>query len=255
LRFGFGILFVFMLAANVYALNLDKVKVNFLNGDYQAAISEGEKILAHSRHAPDLDELYYLLGLSYAKEKNYLRASDIFEIILKEFKTSKFKDKAKLGLGDTYLFQGDLDKAQDIYQELLQMNPQSALRPQVYYRLSQVAFKKGDPQLGRDYLDKLEKESPQNIETKLNQDLLTWAESPAGVYYAVQVGVFSSSINAKNLTEKLVQSGYPAYIQEASAAPQEKMYRVKVGKLTTRPEAEALKNKLSQEGYPTKVCP
>jgi outer membrane protein assembly factor BamD (BamD/ComL family) len=78
----------------VYALNIDKVKINFLNGDYKAAILEGEKILAHSRQSPDTDELYYFLGLSYLKEGNSLRASDIFEIILSEFKDSRFRQEA-----------------------------------------------------------------------------------------------------------------------------------------------------------------
>ena len=49
--FGYWLLFgicclVFGIYSNIYALNLDKVKVYFLSGDYKAAISEGEKILA-----------------------------------------------------------------------------------------------------------------------------------------------------------------------------------------------------------------
>jgi len=54
-----------------------------------------------------LDELYYLLSLSYLKDGNYLRASDIFEIILREFKGSRFKEDALLALGDTYFLRGD----------------------------------------------------------------------------------------------------------------------------------------------------
>ena len=237
------------------ALNLDKVKVDFLNGDYKAAIFEGERILANSRHSSDLDELYYLLGLSYTREGNYLRASDIFEIILREFKASKFKDEAKLGLGDSYLLRGELDKAAGVYEELISDNPGTKLRPQVYYRLSQIAFKKDDAQKAKVYLDKLKQEYPQNRESRVNKDLCSLADYHSGLYYTVQVGSFSKSLNAQNLTQKLTRSGYPAYIEEISDSGTDKMYRVKVGKLKSRHEAAALEDKLSQEGYPTKICP
>jgi hypothetical protein len=92
LLFGYWLLVIGVSSA--YALNIDKVKINFLNGDYKAAILEGEKILAHSRQSPDTDELYYFLGLSYLKDGNSLRASDIFEIILSEFKDSRFRQEA-----------------------------------------------------------------------------------------------------------------------------------------------------------------
>ncbi|MBN1913662.1 MAG: hypothetical protein JW788_04610 [Candidatus Omnitrophica bacterium] len=53
--------------------------MKYLSGDYKAAISEGEKILAQAKDQDGLDELYYILALSYMKEGNYLRASDILK--------------------------------------------------------------------------------------------------------------------------------------------------------------------------------
>ena len=145
-----------MLAGNGYCLNIDKVKICFLSGDYKSAISEGEKALAnYSGHPAYLDELYYILGLTYLKDGNYLRASDIFEIILKEFRNSTFKDEAKLGLGDTYFLRGDYDKAQRYYEELLNSNSRTKLKAQLYYRFSQIGLQKGDTQAAREYLDKL----------------------------------------------------------------------------------------------------
>ncbi|MCM8795233.1 MAG: tetratricopeptide repeat protein [Candidatus Omnitrophica bacterium] len=239
-----------------YALNLGKLKVDFLNGDYQSAISTGEKILSNANSTSEgLDELYYLLGLSYLKEGNFLRAEDIFEIILKEFKTTKFKDEAMLGLGDVYFLKGNLDKAQATYKELISKNPDSALKPQVYYRLSQIAFKKADLLTGKEYLDKLKKEFPQNIELQINSDISSLTDYPVDLYYTVQVGSFSRSLNAQNLKQKLINLGYPAYIEEISCNKTEKRYRVRVGRLKTRAEAVDLANKLIQEGYPTKIYP
>jgi len=238
-----------------FALNLDKVKVNFLSGDYKAAILEGEKMLAAQEQSPNIDELYYILGLSYLKDSNYLRASDIFEIILREFNNSSFKEEAKLGLGDTYFLRGELDKAQSIYEDLLGSSQNLELKARLYHRLSQVAFKKDDAGTGKEYLSKLKQEFPQNIESRLNKDLDAISGFAPGFYYTVQVGSFSSGVNAGNFTQKLIQQGYPAYIEEITEPGKDKMYRVKVGKLGNRQEAVSLEKKLSREGYPTKICP
>ena len=249
----FSVCFFLGITSSVCALDLEKAKIYFLSGDYKSAIAEGEKLLSNYGRTSQSDELYYILGLSYLKDGNYLRASDIFEIILAEFKDSKFKEEAKLGLADTYLLRGDLNKAQDYYEELLNTS-NAGLKARLYYRLSQVGFKKGDTAQGQEYLDKLKKDFPANPELRLNKDLSAFSDSPSGFYYTVQVGSFSNSANAKNLMQALIQKGYSAYIEETNSgsAPS---YRVRVGKLSSRQEAVNLENKLSQEGYPTKVCP
>ena len=238
-----------------YALNTDKVQGYFLEGNFKAAILEGEKILANQGQSPDLDKLYYILGLSYFKDGNILRASDIFEIILKEFKNSNFREEAMLGLGDTYLFRGDYAKAKEYYEELLTRNPATKLRAAVYYRFSKISAKLGDTREAKEYLDKLRQDFSSSPETRLNQDIGLSLGSPLDFYYTVQVGSFSSKINARNLSEKLIQKGFPAYIEESLSPEAEKMYRVRVGKLRQRQQAQELESKLAQEGYPTKIYP
>jgi tetratricopeptide (TPR) repeat protein len=224
------------LTGSCYSLNIDKVKIYFLNDDYKSAISEGEKVLAgYDLHSPNLDELYYFLALSYLKAGNYLRASDIFEIILREFKDSPFRDEAKLGLGDAYFLKGDYDKAKACYSGLLESNPRTKFKELLYSRLSETAFKTGDTQAAKEYL---------------NKDLPALADG----FYTVQVGFFSSAANARRLCDKLTAKGYDAYLQEVGADTQ-KAYRVRVGKLNSRQEAAQLESKLSSEGYPTKIFP
>ncbi|MCX5713505.1 MAG: outer membrane protein assembly factor BamD [Candidatus Omnitrophica bacterium] len=121
--------------AHASDLDLDKVKIYFLNQDYKLAISEGEKILANAGNSTKgLDELYYILGLSYLKDGNILRASDIFEIILNEFKVSNFKEEASLGLADTYFLRENYNEAQARYNKLLNDNPKTRLITPIYYR-------------------------------------------------------------------------------------------------------------------------
>lgn len=237
-----------------YCLNLDKLKVYFLEGDYKSAIVEGEKIMAVAGRSPNLDELYYILGLSYLKDGNYLRASDIFEIILNEFKESEFKEAAKLGLADTYFLRGDFSKAQDYYQDLMRSNPQTKLKAQVYYRLSKVNLERQDTQTAKEYLEKIKNEFPLNTELISKKDSYGLPDSAADFYYSVQVGSFASSANASNLAQTLKEKGYASYVEEVDLKDK-KTFRVKIGKFKSRLEASQLTDKLSRDGYPTKICP
>ena len=239
---------------NNSSLNLDKLKVYFLEGDYKQSITEGEKLLAEEQNSANSDELYYILGLSYLKDGNYLRASDIFEIVLNEFKNSRFREEAELGLGDTYFLRGDITKAQGSYLDLIKENPNTKFKPQLYYRLSQIGFKNGFAEQGKQYLELLKKEYPSNIESALNKDLYALADSGSELFYTVQVGFFSNITNAENLKQRLIQNNYQVYLEEASSADK-RSYRVRVGKLRTRQEAIELENKLIQEGFPTKIFP
>jgi tetratricopeptide (TPR) repeat protein len=240
--------------ARVYSLNLDNIKIYFLGSDYKNAILEGEKLIAQDSSLPHSDELYFILGLSYLKDGNYLRASDIFEIILKEFKGKKLQDEAGLCLADTYFLSRDYERACRYYQKLIENDSFAKFKPLVLYRLSQVGFKTGNTEQGKKYLDKLKQEFPLSTELMFNQDTCFIDSASSGLYYTVQVGAFSSFENAKNLTQKLLQKGYSAFSEEVKSG-KKTSYRVRVGKFSTRQEALDLAGKLTQEGYPARVCP
>lgn len=244
-----------------YALNLDKMKVHYLNGDYPSAIKDGEKMLSSvsGGYAENLDELYYLLGLSYMKQGNLLRASDIFEIILNEFKNSRFKEEAKFSLADTYFLKGDYDKAEELYKSLIKDNPGTKLKAQAYSRIADIGLKNGDAQQRDAYSSRIKQEFPNRSEIKSGvstlPDLELRPEVKEEVFYTVQVGSFSSSSNARNLVDGLKAKGYPAYLEESISQGGDKIFRVRVGKFTRREEAVALEKKLSLQGHPTKIYP
>ncbi len=238
-----------LIASPAYCLDLEQAKLYYLRGDYNACINECEKILAsQAGHSPEIDQLYYLAGLSYLKVGNYLRASDIFDIILKEHKDSRLIDEAMLGLGDAYFMRGDYARASAQYKEIIN-RPYSKVRAEAYQRMSQTAFKLGNAEEGKEYLERLKNEFPLSTELMLNQEICL-----TGDYYTVQVGAFSSPSNAINLTQKLTQQGYPAFVEE-SIVQGKSTYRVRVGKFKQRQEASSLENKLTNDGYPTKICP
>jgi len=253
-KIGYWLLFSYWCLAigvsNGYALSLDKPRVSFLKGDYKAAIFEGEKLMAVCRDSGELDELYYILALSYLKDGNYLRAWDIFEIILNEAADSRFKEEAILGLGDVYFLREDFRRSGQYYEKLLKEHPDTKLKAQAYYRLAQVGFRAGDNQQAGAYLQKIKAEFPQNIEVRLNNNLPALAE----IYYTVQVGSFSEAKNAERLADKLKERGYPAYSEE-TASRGKAFYRVRVGKFKTRYEAQTQEEQLAKEGYPTRIYP
>lgn len=258
--------------SKVLALDLSRLKGSYIAGDYKAAIKEGEKIMAGSSHnQAGLDELYYILGLSYLKDGNYLRASDIFEIVINEFKSSNFVNEAKMGMADVYYFKGEYASAENKYKDLLNVKSAENLKAQLYYRLSEVAVKLGKSDEVRTYQEKLKKESPLNMEPKLIEPVAIVKSSPvvsetapvvasapvvsnSDIYYTVQVGSFSSSANAQNLKAELIKKSYPAFIDE-NKAEDKISYKVKVGKFNSRQEAVDLEAKLAKEGYPTKIYP
>ena len=201
------------------ALNIDKVKVSFLSGNYREAITEGERLIARDEYS---SELHYFLGLSYLKEGDYQRSADNFKIVINNFKDSKFKEEARVGYADTYLLREDFSTARKLYKELIDENPKTKFNEQISSRLSEAESKKAKG---------------------LQCDL------PGG-YYSVQVGSFSSINNARNFIQKLISNGYPAYMEGGNST-----FRVRVGKLDSRSQAEVLGKKLSREGYPTKICP
>lgn len=228
-----------------YALNLDRVKVYFLQGDYKACIQEGEKILSVGRKQDKKDELYYFLALSYLKEKDPFSASKNFKIILNEFSKSKFKEEAQIGLGDSYFMREDYSIADFQYKELLNKNPRTKLKPGLYYRLSQTGLKTGDKQQQEEYLARLKKEFPLSPEARMNKENMT-------ISYTIQVGAFSSKANADSLAKELTNKGYAASVSEGFQEGN-KLYKVRVGHFNNRSDAEVLEKRLRKEGYPTKI--
>ncbi len=231
LRLIFLILFISFV--NVYALDLDNLKASYISGDYKAAIREGEKLIAANHSQSNSDELYYFLALSYLKDGNYLRAWDIFEIIIQEFPKSSYLEEARLGLADTYFLRRDYPMAKQCYSRLLETTRDEKIKNFLNSRLKLCADK--------------QKEAPVLPPVEVVQ-------KSAGIEYSVQVGAFASQENAEKLARELSAKGYVSYSEHSSQGDKD-IYRVKAGRFAALEEAQALEARLSKEGYPTKICP
>lgn len=253
----FGIWCLGFRISAVYAFDLTPAKTAYLRGDYKGAIDEGERLMATvGMHTPGLDELYYLMGLSYMKSGNCLRASDIFEIILKEFPDSSRKEEALLGIADSYFLRDQYEQAERAYKMFIDQYPHSRLLPVFCSRLNLVALKRGDGGLARSYLSRLKAfpGATDLLSSRQECALVSANTGSLSTMYSVQVGAFSKSENAGILKKKLARQGYDAYVEQ-TIFQGKTTYRVKVGKFAQTQEAQALERKLSHDGFPTKLCP
>jgi len=219
----FSLLSLCLLTGYLYALNIDRVKMYFLRGDYDAAISEGESLISGDNKS---SELYYFLGLSYLKRMEYPKAANCFSLVINNFGDNKLKEESRIALADVYYLKGDLARAKEIYEELLRDYPKTKFREEIRQKLQGVGLK---------------------------ASTVPTAQSTVA-YYPVQVGSFADINNAKKLTRKLTEGGFSAYMEE-SYNLNKKAYPVRVGKFKSRSEAEQLSRELSRKGYPIKICP
>ncbi len=249
----------FILGGRAWALDLEALKVDFLQGNYRRVIFEGQAE-ANRMHLGNTDELNYILGLSYLKESKLDLAQECFRRIISNT-NSKFKEEAELALGDTLLVSGQFQQAKAAYDKLIADGSNSSLKSAVWYRLSQLEARRGAHQKSNDYLLKLRRDFPLSPELRAVRGItfinasVEVCQPPAAVTqegseYSVQVGFFTSSANANNLKDVLVSKDYPAFVETSGSG-----YRVRVGRVKSPREAQELESRLAGDGFQTKVCP
>ncbi len=245
-------------SAQASRIDVSRIKAAYMSADFSQAIAQGEQALAGaSKHEQGLDELYYLLGLSYLKEGNVLRASDIFEIIIKEFPRSPLHESAQLGLADTMFLTNDFGRAEAAYKNLLETKSRAVENVELFVRLKQLYLKQGDVRLASHYEALLRKEYPLYSEISMGHDqcALPPQSKNTELFYSVQVGSFGQEDNAIKLRQQLLHKRYPAFIEEVTTVQGVVMYKVRVGKYASLREAELLQDELKSLGFPTQICP
>lgn len=242
------VLFLCVFPPCAWALNMEALKVDFLQGNYRRVIFEAQAEIRRMRFC-NTEELNYLLALSYLKEFEPELSRECFKRILGN-PSGRFAKEAGLGMADTYLVSGELDQAAEMYGRLISSNPGSQ-EPAILYRLSQLEYRRGNRQKAGEYWLRLKKDFPLSPELKAEREIpMRRPIAARKTEYSVQVGFFTSRSNADNLKRKLLDRNYPAYVEECGTG-----YRVKVGKFISASEAAEAETRLSREGFETKVAP
>jgi tetratricopeptide (TPR) repeat protein len=254
--------------------SVDRVEKPFMEGRYDVCIAEADRLIA-SRYG-QMDEIYYLKGLSELKLKRFDAARESFQYIASKYASSRKAFDARLGIGDSYMLAGDLNSAVGIYVGMLDSFRSDRNLPIVYSRLASCYKGLGVKDKAEYYQNMASQSAPLSFEAK-GQVATVQARAAApkasvptssmrpkdpeemdvvmatGQAVSVQVGSFKNRRNAEKLAKKLAASGYDSRI-EIPVASGEKLYRVKVGRASSQAEAEALKVRLEAAGYTTKIC-
>lgn len=205
----------------------------FLEGKYDKAIYEAKRLIdARSRNR---DELYYIKGLSELKIGKFDDARQSFEDLLSKYQRSRRTFDAHVGIGDSYLLEGNRSEAVKRYKEVLIKFPNDKNICIVQQKIKEA-------------------ETPDSVSTPKSSFMTPEIpRSEQGSAISVQVGSFKNKRNAEHMSQKLHSAGYESFV-EIPTGPGDRLYRVKVGRLNSRQDAEALASRLRKSGYKVRIC-
>ena len=235
-----------LLTISLYADALNKAASLYLQGSYSESINECGINIARD-NSPD--SALYLAGLNFLRINDTEKAREKLTQVMKNFKSSRYLEVAKLAYADTFFMEQDYSKAGQLYEDALKTN--SGLAGALLLRLSQCALKSGSWSKAREYADSLKQKYPLSLEANIPTAAVQGINNQ---FFTVQVGSFANLQNAKKLSEKLKKGNFDAYIEETSSGAKT-LYRVRAGKLNTRQQAESLKQILEEKGYPSRIYP
>jgi len=226
---------------SLYAAPLDEAYKDYLSNDYEEALQKAKSL-------PHNDEVLYFLGLVYTKITNYPQAREYLISLTNNYPRSKFYEQGTIKLADTYLLEGNLERARQLYENIAKTAAASNYSSLVYLRLSQIAEKEGRWEDKKRYLNILKEKYPASNEFAI-ADTLEARED----FFTIQIGAFSDRRNAVNLKNDL-DNKYNVYIIEDKTGNYV-LYKVRVGKFKDRKEAERMWGRLVKQGYPAKIFP
>lgn len=231
-------------------IGLSDIAAAIIQKDFAKAEGLAQEFISRRPSQEELDEALYYWGLSQLNLEKYSASRKKFLQLIKNSPEKELRDKAYLGVIDSYYFQGRYVPAIRHAEKLLKLSPQSESLSLIYLKLARANLKLSNWAKAQDYLQKIINGFPQSLENHLAKQLLEEKQ-----YFAVQLGSFVDRNRAESLMEELQSRGEYTYILETIDHTQKKFYRVRVGQLSTLKEAERLKVKLARFGYPTRIYP
>lgn len=239
----------------------------FLEGRYEDVVRDAGQLISARSYRQD--ELYYLKGLSELKLNRFEAARQSFKAIISNSPSSARRFDAQVGIGDSYLLEGNTDMAIKSYENTMKLFPAHKNAPAVYYRLAEACAKGGDADKSKYYFDSAKLVAPlsfeaghqpivehnrigpadippQNIPAKIS-------EKAAEKHVSIQVGSFKNKDNADKFAEKLSGQGFESHAEEGKT-PEGTVYRIRVGKFATRDDARDTITRLKNRGYKIKIC-
>lgn len=128
----------------------------------QAEINLKEIAQNFKRTPASIHSLLFLAEI-YSRDKNYKKASDIYQQIIDSYRNNTLLPFAYIGLGSSLLNMGNLDKAVDIYQIFSDKHPDHFLYPAILQSLGYCYEKTNQIDDARTQYEKIVTLYPQTI--------------------------------------------------------------------------------------------
>lgn len=244
----FGAL-VLVLVPPVFA-SLEEIETAIVQEDFEKAGRLAEDFLKGKPNKNDSKKALHYLGITQLWLNKTQDARETFRQLLKEAPEPTWRDRASIGIADSYYLEGHYDLALEEVERLFANSPRSEYLSLIYLKMARCHLKLARWQKAEEYLKRIANDFPGSLEAQSAKRLLEEKQ-----YFAVQVGAFLERNRAEALTVELKEKGEYAYIIETLDKENRKFYRVRVGKFALLDEAQSLKTKLTNLGYPTRIYP
>lgn len=193
---------VYGLNVSAWALSITDVHKEYLFGNYEKAIRVAKGLR-------ESDETLYYLGLSYIKIGAYSKARTALGRLIRRFSDSLFYEPGMVKLADTYFLEKDYSRAKELYLEIEQRSSSEDFMPAVLLRLTQIASRQGKWDEKAKYIKRIKSKYPKATEVKFIKVL-----EALGDFFTIQIGAFSVRKNALSLVEELRDEYSPYIVKE-----------------------------------------
>lgn len=246
--------------------SIDRVEKSLMEGRYDAAISEADRLIAS--HYGRTDELYYLKGLSELKLKRFDAARESFNYIVSKYPGSRKTFDARIGIGDSYMLAGDLNSAVGIYVGMTDEFRTDKNLPIIYSRLASCYKGLGLRDKAEYYENMAKRSAPLSFEAK-GQVAVAQARATASQTTVVQprvtappLAVAQDRVAASQTRATAPSSQIAAPVSNVRPKDSDEMdvvmatgqaISVQVGSFKNRRNAEKIAKKLAASGYESRI--
>ena len=229
---------------------VEDMNILFLKGNYASIVKSAENDLSRLRlGTKDKKAVLYLAALSHINLKEFTKGREVLNDILK-MKGNELREDPYIAIADSYFREKNFNRAIQVYEDVVRMYPRNDRISSVYYNLGLSYRAKKNPDKANFYFEKVKRTYEKSFEADKITHLSISGESPD--YYIVQLGAFKSLRNAKKLVRRLARKKYDSYIQKVRIGG-DVLYRVRGGKFSNAHYATRLERRLRRDGFQVKI--
>ena len=227
---------------------LGRAETQFLVGDFADAEALYGGAVARLSPGQERTRALYWRGVCRLKLEHAEQAADDFKRCLAEPGGSALEFEAREGLADCARQLGRFRDAAEQYARLARDMPPSRRKASLLYRLGTCHLQAGDAASARDAFDKATELDP-SLKSRIPDQ-----PTAAKAAFAVQVGVFSHSKNAREMAGRLTKAGLPAEVLLRRVGGK-RLQAVWSGRFDTEAKAQRHAAHLKRIGFDAIVVP